>query len=185
MHTFNYAPTTLGVQSWREIIYGGTRTKKVKYHWFIPYRANYASSQKRVPQAEAVPSPTIEIYISCLVAVAERAYGSDKDTHVPDVSFSTPASEICARDGKFSEHSLSEGDGLVAGFLLDHESVVLRHASCYLQWMIPFLATADISCWTPLCLDEYGWETDTYFLQLLSLYSHYRIRKRKECLWEP
>jgi hypothetical protein len=29
----NYVPTTLGVQSWREIISGGTRTKKVEYHW--------------------------------------------------------------------------------------------------------------------------------------------------------
>jgi hypothetical protein len=33
MYNFNYIPTTLGVQSWREIISGGTRTKKVEYHW--------------------------------------------------------------------------------------------------------------------------------------------------------
>jgi hypothetical protein len=31
MYNFNYTPTTLGVQSWREIISGGTRTKKVEY----------------------------------------------------------------------------------------------------------------------------------------------------------
>jgi hypothetical protein len=28
MYNLNYAPTTLGVQSWREIISGGTRTEK-------------------------------------------------------------------------------------------------------------------------------------------------------------
>jgi hypothetical protein len=31
MYNLNYAPTTLGVQSQREIISGGTRTKKVEY----------------------------------------------------------------------------------------------------------------------------------------------------------
>jgi hypothetical protein len=33
MYNLHYVPTTLGVQSWREIISGGTRTKKVEYHW--------------------------------------------------------------------------------------------------------------------------------------------------------
>jgi hypothetical protein len=33
VYNLNYAPTTLGVQSWREIICGGTRTKKVEYYW--------------------------------------------------------------------------------------------------------------------------------------------------------
>jgi hypothetical protein len=33
MYNLNYAPTTLGVQIWREIICGGTRTKKVEYRW--------------------------------------------------------------------------------------------------------------------------------------------------------
>jgi hypothetical protein len=32
MHNLYYTLTTLGVQSWREIISGGTRTKKVEYH---------------------------------------------------------------------------------------------------------------------------------------------------------
>jgi hypothetical protein len=32
MYNLNYAPITSGVQSWREIISGGTRTKKVEYH---------------------------------------------------------------------------------------------------------------------------------------------------------
>jgi hypothetical protein len=32
MYNLNYAPTTLRVQSWREIICGGTRTKKFEYH---------------------------------------------------------------------------------------------------------------------------------------------------------
>jgi hypothetical protein len=32
MYNLNYAPTTLGVQSWREIISGSMRTKKVEYH---------------------------------------------------------------------------------------------------------------------------------------------------------
>jgi hypothetical protein len=31
MYNLNYAPTTLGVQSCREIISGGTRTKKFQY----------------------------------------------------------------------------------------------------------------------------------------------------------
>jgi hypothetical protein len=31
MYNLNYAPTTLGVQSRREIISGGTRTKQVEY----------------------------------------------------------------------------------------------------------------------------------------------------------
>jgi hypothetical protein len=31
MYNLHYVPTTLGVQSWREIISGGTRTKKVEY----------------------------------------------------------------------------------------------------------------------------------------------------------
>jgi hypothetical protein len=31
VYNLNYGPTTLGVQSWREIICGGTRTKKVEY----------------------------------------------------------------------------------------------------------------------------------------------------------
>jgi hypothetical protein len=30
----NYTPTTLGVQSRKEIISGGTWTKKVEYHWY-------------------------------------------------------------------------------------------------------------------------------------------------------
>jgi hypothetical protein len=33
MYNLNYAPTTFGVQSWREIISGGRRTKKFEYHW--------------------------------------------------------------------------------------------------------------------------------------------------------
>jgi hypothetical protein len=33
MYNLNYTPTTLGVQSRREMISGGTRTKKVEYHW--------------------------------------------------------------------------------------------------------------------------------------------------------
>jgi hypothetical protein len=32
MYNLNYAPTTLRVQSWREIISAGTQTKKVEYH---------------------------------------------------------------------------------------------------------------------------------------------------------
>jgi hypothetical protein len=36
MYNLHYVPTTLGVQSWREIISGGTRTKKVEYHWDRP-----------------------------------------------------------------------------------------------------------------------------------------------------
>jgi hypothetical protein len=32
MYNLNYTSATLGVQSWREIISGGTRTKKVEYH---------------------------------------------------------------------------------------------------------------------------------------------------------
>jgi hypothetical protein len=38
MYNLSYTPTTLGVQSWREIISGGTRTKKVEYHWSRHYR---------------------------------------------------------------------------------------------------------------------------------------------------
>ena len=38
MYKLNYAPTTLGVQSRREIISGGTRTKKVEYHCTRVYR---------------------------------------------------------------------------------------------------------------------------------------------------
>jgi hypothetical protein len=34
MYNLNYAPTILGVQSWREIISGGTRTKSVEYHCY-------------------------------------------------------------------------------------------------------------------------------------------------------
>jgi hypothetical protein len=33
MYNLHYVPTTLGVQSWREIISGGTWTKTVEYHW--------------------------------------------------------------------------------------------------------------------------------------------------------
>jgi hypothetical protein len=33
MYNLNYTPTTLVVQSWREIISGGTRTKRVEYLW--------------------------------------------------------------------------------------------------------------------------------------------------------
>jgi hypothetical protein len=33
MYNLHYVPTTLGVQSWREIISGGTRTKEVECHW--------------------------------------------------------------------------------------------------------------------------------------------------------
>jgi hypothetical protein len=32
MYNLNYTPTTFGVQSRREIISGGTGTKKVEYH---------------------------------------------------------------------------------------------------------------------------------------------------------
>jgi hypothetical protein len=32
MYNLNYTPTTLGVQSLREIISGGTGTEKVEYH---------------------------------------------------------------------------------------------------------------------------------------------------------
>jgi hypothetical protein len=34
MYNLHYVSTTLGVQSWKEIISGGTRTKNVEYHWF-------------------------------------------------------------------------------------------------------------------------------------------------------
>jgi hypothetical protein len=33
MHYLKYTPLNLGVQSRRVIISGGTRTKKVEYHW--------------------------------------------------------------------------------------------------------------------------------------------------------
>jgi hypothetical protein len=35
VYNLNYVPTTWGVQSWREIICGGTRTKQVEYLWPI------------------------------------------------------------------------------------------------------------------------------------------------------
>jgi hypothetical protein len=35
VHNLNYAPTTLVVQSWGEIISGGMRTKKAEYHCLI------------------------------------------------------------------------------------------------------------------------------------------------------
>jgi hypothetical protein len=38
VYNLNYAPTTLGVQSWREITCGGTWTKKVEYHCCIIFR---------------------------------------------------------------------------------------------------------------------------------------------------
>jgi hypothetical protein len=44
----NYTPTTLGVQSWREIISGGTRTKKVEYHWFRALISNCESFSNEV-----------------------------------------------------------------------------------------------------------------------------------------
>jgi hypothetical protein len=31
VYNLKYTPTTLGVQSWREITFGGTRTKRVVY----------------------------------------------------------------------------------------------------------------------------------------------------------
>ena len=34
MYKLNYAPTTLGVQNWRENICEGTRTKNVERHWY-------------------------------------------------------------------------------------------------------------------------------------------------------
>jgi hypothetical protein len=37
MYNLHDVPTTLVVQSWIEIISGGTRTKKVEYHWSSQY----------------------------------------------------------------------------------------------------------------------------------------------------
>jgi hypothetical protein len=37
MYNLHYVPTTLGVQSWREIISGGTGTKKVEYRCSRPF----------------------------------------------------------------------------------------------------------------------------------------------------
>jgi hypothetical protein len=39
-YNLNYAPTTFGVQSWRENISGGTRKKKVEDHWFRERRVS-------------------------------------------------------------------------------------------------------------------------------------------------
>jgi hypothetical protein len=39
MYNLNYAPTSLGVQSRREIISGGTRTTKVEYHCHTVYKS--------------------------------------------------------------------------------------------------------------------------------------------------
>ena len=36
MYDLNYAPITLGIQSLREYISGGTRKKDVKNHWSTP-----------------------------------------------------------------------------------------------------------------------------------------------------
>jgi hypothetical protein len=45
MYNLNYTPTTLGVQSLREIISGGTQTKKVEYH---------CSRQQNVSETQSV-----------------------------------------------------------------------------------------------------------------------------------
>jgi hypothetical protein len=37
MHNLNYTPTNLGISSLREIISGGTQTKKFEYHWVRRY----------------------------------------------------------------------------------------------------------------------------------------------------
>jgi hypothetical protein len=44
MYNLNYAPTTLGVQSRREIISGGTRTKNVEYHCSSRYGPKFRKS---------------------------------------------------------------------------------------------------------------------------------------------
>jgi hypothetical protein len=46
MYKLHYVPTTLGVQSWSEIISGGTRTKKVEYHCSIPFRLSNKNRER-------------------------------------------------------------------------------------------------------------------------------------------
>jgi hypothetical protein len=57
MYNLNYPPTTLGVQSWRKIICGGTRTKKVEYHW---HRWSWRASSGRRPSSSFASPDIIE-----------------------------------------------------------------------------------------------------------------------------
>jgi hypothetical protein len=57
MYNFNYAPTTLRVQSWRENISEGTRKKEVEHHWCRLLSPWYILSMETVdPAAESVIS---------------------------------------------------------------------------------------------------------------------------------
>jgi hypothetical protein len=48
MYNLNYTPTILGVQIWRDIISGGTRTNKVDYHWSSRSVYSYVDSDIHV-----------------------------------------------------------------------------------------------------------------------------------------
>jgi hypothetical protein len=61
MYNLHYVPTTLGVQSWREIISGGMRTKKVEYH---SYRSLWAFvNMVIIKKIEIINIYSIYIYI--------------------------------------------------------------------------------------------------------------------------
>jgi hypothetical protein len=53
-------------------------------------------------------------------------------TDLSDAKFAVPVFEICAFDGKFGEHSLSDSVGPFAVSLLDHDRVVVRYAPWHL-----------------------------------------------------
>jgi hypothetical protein len=79
---------------------------------------------------------------------------SGKGTGLSDVKSATPAFDICAFDGQFSEHYL------LALSLLGHERVVLLHSPRYLRWMISWPAAADIRYWIALkSKSHYSWQS--------------------------
>jgi hypothetical protein len=99
MYNLNYTPTTSGVQSWREIISGGKRTKKVEYHCSRAYRPNLRPTLYRIHwvgggggnAAEVnnswryTPTPPHIIITWCLIK------------HRGKSSLSSPA-DLCVRD---------------------------------------------------------------------------------------
>jgi hypothetical protein len=65
MYNLNYTPTTLGVQHWREIISGGTRTKKVEYH--CSSQSAHGWRWGCQPHAPAALYPDVDFWYSFLL----------------------------------------------------------------------------------------------------------------------
>jgi hypothetical protein len=132
MYDLNYTPTTLGVQSWREIISGGMRTNKVEYHCSRLLKSGITYTfciPENESQEQGTLSSFIQIPLNCLWALDTcHIFKHSINTTFPEhVHFELASTHVC------------EGESILLSSQMSEKNfITLRHQpkAVYFLWPI-------------------------------------------------